>query len=57
MPLFENITVVFQAENIIMTVNILDGLTVILTMSKQDVIFVAHVDWYSLQLLQSCSLA
>ena len=49
--MLENITVVFQFENIIMAVYIFEELTGFLTASERDVSFVAHVDWYSPQLL------
>ena len=43
--MLENITVVYQAENIFMAVNNFQELSGFLTASKQDISFVAHVDW------------
>ena len=53
--MLENITVVFQDENIIMAINIFEEFNGFLTASERDVSFVAHVDWYSPQLLRSWS--
>ena len=49
--MLENITLVFQNKNIIMAVNIFEELNSFLTASERDVFCVAHVDWYSPQLL------